>query len=135
MDMKFKSKILSIMAATLIVFSTYASVGAHSGRTDSKGGHYVRTAGKGYPVGSYHYHNGGSSTIKATSPSNSSASSSSTSNIKKIQQKLNDLGYSCGVADGSMGTKTKNAIKNFQRDNGLKIDGVAGKSTSVKLFN
>ena len=111
MDMKFKNKILSITAATLIIFSTYASVGAHSGRTDSKGGHYVRTAGKGYPVGSYHYHNGGSSTIKTTSSNSSSASSSSTSNVKKIQQKLNELGYSCGVADGLMGTKTKNAMR------------------------
>jgi hypothetical protein len=29
---------------------------AHPGRTDANGGHYVRTSGWGYPVGSYHYH-------------------------------------------------------------------------------
>ena len=34
------------------------SVIAHPGRLDSRGGHYVRSPGQGYPVGSYHYHDG-----------------------------------------------------------------------------
>lgn len=32
---------------------------AHPGRTDSSGGHWVRTEGWGYEVGTYHYHNDG----------------------------------------------------------------------------
>lgn len=42
---------------------------AHPGRTDSSGGHYVRSPGWGYPVGSYHYHNGGNSTSSSSSGS------------------------------------------------------------------
>lgn len=34
------------------------SVFAHPGGTDARGGHYVRTPGWGYSVGSYHYHDG-----------------------------------------------------------------------------
>ncbi|MBU0650710.1 YHYH domain-containing protein [bacterium] len=34
---------------------------AHPGRTDSSGGHYVRTSGWGHAVGSYHKHGSGSS--------------------------------------------------------------------------
>jgi len=135
MNTKFKNKILSITTASLIMLSTYSSVGAHPGRTDSQGGHYVRTAGWGYKVGSYHYHSG-SSKSKSTSANKKSTSSntSSTSNLKKIQQRLNALGYNCGVADGKMGTKTKNAIKSFQKKNGLVADGIAGASTTKRLF-
>lgn len=127
MNLKFKSKLLSIAVSTVLTFSTCTSVGAHPGRTDSNGGHYVRTAGWGYPVGSYHYHNGG----PAYEPS---TVYNYVENTKKIQQKLNELGYSCGVADGIMGTKTRNAIKNFQKDHGLTVDGIVGSNTTKHLF-
>lgn len=42
------------------------SASAHPGKLDSNGGHYVRTPGHGYPVGSYHYHNGNSVTESVT---------------------------------------------------------------------
>ena len=42
--------------------------------------------------------------------------------IKNIQQKLLSLGYSPGSADGYIGQKTLNAIKQFQQDNRLPID-------------
>ena len=32
-------------------------------------------------------------------------------------------------ADGSFGTETLNAVKNFQKDHGLTVDGVVGKTT------
>lgn len=50
-----KFKTLIAILILLILFS--ATVYSHPGRTDANGGHYVRTAGWGYPVGSYHYHN------------------------------------------------------------------------------
>lgn len=34
--------------------------------------------------------------------------------IKAVQNKLNDLGYDCGKADGVAGKKTKAAIENYQ---------------------
>ena len=51
-------RIISILiSCLLLLFAT--PVNSTPGRTDSSGGHYVRTSGWGYPVGSYHYHNGG----------------------------------------------------------------------------
>ncbi|MEE0896246.1 MAG: YHYH domain-containing protein [Acutalibacteraceae bacterium] len=41
---------------------------AHPGRTDSNGGHWVRTEGWGYEVGTYHYHNNGYSENAYTPP-------------------------------------------------------------------
>lgn len=43
---------------------------------------------------------------------------------KQVQQLLNELGYPCGVADGIPGTKTKEAVKRYQTDKGIPVDGV-----------
>ena len=43
--------------------------------------------------------------------------------IKDIQKHLNSLGYKAGTPDGVSGKKTKMAIKAFQKDNSLTIDG------------
>ena len=43
--------------------------------------------------------------------------------IKKVQSHLSRLGYSPGPVDGIMGSKTRTAIKAFQRDRGLNVDG------------
>ena len=53
--------------------------------------------------------------------------------IKKIQNKLNELGYSLTV-DGLAGTNTDNAVKDFQSKNGLTVDGIVGPNTEAKLF-
>ena len=53
--------------------------------------------------------------------------------VRQIQQVLKDKGYYTGNVDGIFGTKTKNAVTAFQRDNGLKTDGIAGKETLKAL--
>jgi len=50
--------------------------------------------------------------------------SAAKSNIVQTQTLLNSLGYAVGEADGAIGPKTKNAILNFQRNNGLSETGV-----------
>ncbi len=40
-----------------------------------------------------------------------------------IQGYLNSLGFSCGVADGVVGEKTRDAIKKFEKHNGLEVSG------------
>ncbi|ELP92317.1 hypothetical protein EIN_122280 [Entamoeba invadens IP1] len=54
---------------------------------------------------------------------------------KHVQTMLIVLGYSCGSngADGQMGPSTKAAIKQFQSDYGLAVDGIAGPQTIAKL--
>lgn len=53
--------------------------------------------------------------------------------VRKIQTALRDRGYFTSNIDGIFGTLTKNAVINFQRDNGLTPDGIAGKNTLKAL--
>lgn len=55
--------------------------------------------------------------------------------VKKIQERLIELGYLKDNADGVYGSKTRNAVMAFQRNNGLKADGAAGKETQTWLFD
>ena len=51
------------------------------------------------------------------------------SEVTQIQTKLKRWGYYSGNIDGSYGTQTVNAVKYFQRKNGLTADGIAGPAT------
>jgi len=53
--------------------------------------------------------------------------------VKEVQTRLNELGYNCGSADGVFGKKTDIAVKNFQTDNDLTVDGIVGKKTAEAL--
>lgn len=55
-------------------------------------------------------------------------------NVKRLQARLSELGYLEGAADGSFGPGTEEAVRRFQRQTGLKVDGVAGKGTQSALF-
>ncbi|MBQ8426515.1 MAG: spore cortex-lytic enzyme [Clostridia bacterium] len=54
---------------------------------------------------------------------------SSGSTVRTIQQKLKNWGYYKGSVDGIFGSKTKEAVKYFQRKNGLTADGIVGAKT------
>ena len=49
--------------------------------------------------------------------------------IRTVQRKLKNWGYYSGEIDGIYGAATTAAVKYFQRKNGLKVDGIAGKQT------
>lgn len=49
--------------------------------------------------------------------------------VTQIQTKLKRWGYYNGNIDGIYGTQTVNAVKYFQRKNGLTQDGIAGPAT------
>lgn len=51
------------------------------------------------------------------------------SEVTQIQTKLKRWGYYNGNIDGIYGTQTVNAVKYFQRKNGLTVDGIAGPAT------
>ena len=53
--------------------------------------------------------------------------------VKQIQQKLKNWGYYKGSVDGIYGSKTLEAVKYFQRKNGLTVDGIAGDKTLSAL--
>jgi len=54
--------------------------------------------------------------------------------VRKMQQALKDQGYYSGVADGYFGEGTENAVRSFQRYNGLNVDGAAGTATLRRLY-
>lgn len=49
--------------------------------------------------------------------------------VTQIQTKLKRWGYYTGSVDGIYGSKTVEAVKYFQRKNGLTADGIAGPAT------
>lgn len=53
--------------------------------------------------------------------------------VKDIQIALRNAGYDPGAIDGRMGKKTRDAIRSFQRANGLAVDGKVGKQTWALL--
>ena len=53
--------------------------------------------------------------------------------VRKIQTKLKNWGYYTGSVDGIFGSKTKSAVKYFQRKNKLVVDGVVGPATLKAL--
>ena len=55
--------------------------------------------------------------------------------VKKVQNRLNTLGHNSGTADGYFGQNTKDAVKRFQKAEGLTIDGSVGPATWNKLFS
>ena len=61
-------------------------------------------------------------------------------NVKAMQLLLIGYGYKMQNngktygADGSFGTATYNAVRAFQKDNGLDVDGICGPKTWKKLL-
>ena len=53
--------------------------------------------------------------------------------VRQIQSKLKAWGYYDGGVDGIYGSKTFEAVKKFQKKNGLTVDGIAGQKTLAAL--
>lgn len=85
--------IICLLSLNALSFNNFAY--AHPGRTDSYGGHYVRTAGWGYPVGSYHYHSGPyagySVDYKGEVPAAFRTTTRSTSSTNTVTAKVNRI--------------------------------------------
>ncbi|AIS52606.1 putative peptidoglycan-binding domain-containing protein [Thermoanaerobacter kivui] len=54
--------------------------------------------------------------------------------VLQLQMILQSLGYDPGPIEGIFGPRTKNAVMRFQRDNGLKVDGIVGPET-MRVIN
>jgi len=55
--------------------------------------------------------------------------------VVRIQQKLQQLQLYSGPLDGLFGGGTESAVRNFQRNLGLEVDGVVGSTTWRELFD
>lgn len=77
----------------------------------------------------------GSSTAVSSSKPDTLELGSEGSAVRKLQQKLKDLGYLSGSVDGTFGVATKAAVIAFQKNNNLTADGRAGSATQSKLYS
>jgi len=80
-------------------------------------------------------------TSKTTTTSNNTSTTTSTSNsnllykgmsgdsVRKLQQRLTRYGYDLGAIDGIFGPKTEAAVKAYQKDKGITVDGIVGDET------
>ena len=53
--------------------------------------------------------------------------------VRQIQIRLKEWGYYSGNVDGIYGTQTQDAVIKFQKKNGLRVDGIAGKETLAAI--
>ena len=53
--------------------------------------------------------------------------------VKEVQRRLKQWGYYSGSVDGIYGAQTVEAVKKFQKKNGLTVDGIVGKATYEAL--
>ena len=56
--------------------------------------------------------------------------------VKKLQKALQEKGYDLGSSgvDGIFGAKTESALRQYQKDAGLQVDGIAGEKTLGSLY-
>lgn len=81
----------------------------------------------------------GSSSSKVTAAPQSTSSTlrngDTSGSVLTLQKALQSLGYYTGNLDGIFGKGTENAVRAFQKQNGLTQDGVAGPNTLSALYN
>ena len=83
----------------------------------------------------------GGTTSSGTTSSGATSSSgallkqgSSGDAVRALQENLKTLGYYMGTVTGTYGNLTKEAVRQFQKKNGLAADGVAGERTLNKIY-
>ena len=113
------------------------TVGGKTGYVVKK---YISVSSSGSKSGSSSSKSTKSSSSKSTNSSSSKSSSDGTCKVgdtgdavKKVQKRLKALGYYTGSIDGDYGNGTKNAVKAFQKNNGLKVNGNVNSATLKKL--
>lgn len=58
--------------------------------------------------------------------------SSTGADVERLQRDLSQLGYQVGV-NGEFDQATENAVKKFQQDHNLTVDGIVGPQTGRQL--
>ena len=72
-------------------------------------------------------------TTPSPTPQGSLKLGSTGDDVRSVQRKLKDLGFLKGSADGDFGEATEAAVKAFQKQYGLTVDGKVGPNTLAKL--
>lgn len=116
-------------------FTLYTSDDYCKSSAKLKRGDILVTRTKGHTVVVLSNGSGASSSSSAPSSSDVLRKGNSGEAVKTMQTMLIACGYSCGNAgaDGHFGDGTQKALKAFQRDSSLEVDGVYGKASKAAL--
>ena len=109
----------------------------------------IDTIGYAYGLDENTYTRGGSESVPEEEKTESASENQSTEEVeyptlergskgdevRKLQQRLKDLGYLSGKVDGDYGKGTAGAISAFQEKTGLEVTGVADEATQKALFS
>ncbi len=97
---------------------------------DQTGKEFLIRSYRNYPWTHVLRYTGGTTTSK-----NYLEKGDSGSEVTTMQKMLIKVGYSCGSAgaDGDFGSGTDEALRKFQKDNGLTVDGQYGPNSKAKL--
>ena len=71
----------------------------------------------------------------SSAPSETLKYGMSSNDVVKLQKRLKELGYFSANCTGYFGSITLTAVKSFQRENSLDVDGIAGPLTLKALFD
>lgn len=107
---------------------------AHGGKPgDQTGKEFLIRSYRNYPWTNVLRYTGGNSTT--TAGKNYLEMGDTGSAVKTMQLMLIECGYSCGSygADGEFGSGTDAALRKFQKDNSLVVDGQYGPASKLKL--
>lgn len=55
--------------------------------------------------------------------------------VREVQATLNNLGFNAGRVNGVFGSLTDKAVRDFQKNTGMPVDGIVGDSTVVAMDN
>jgi peptidoglycan hydrolase-like protein with peptidoglycan-binding domain len=129
---------ISILAATLGIatlaatplFAQSGSQSPNAGKTPSatEGSSGGMSGGMSNQKGMSHQKNMGMSHSRS-----SRAGGINSQTVKQVQQKLSQQGLDVGPVDGKMGPKTRNAVKQFQDQKGIKGNGSLNRQTLAAL--
>jgi len=99
----------------------------HHGHRHYRPRYYSYYSGFGYPYGfgyGYGYpYSGASASLYYNGYNPQSAARGGGSVVVEVQQQLASAGYYRGTIDGVIGNGTRSAIRAYERDNGLRVDG------------
>lgn len=124
--MKNRRKILAVVLC-IGLLTPYSVSSAHGHHNNSNSGKYhYNCGGHRYPA---HLHKNG---VCPYSSSKQCPTCYRTSTIKKVQKKLNKLGYRCGKT-GKYDTKTKSAICKYQKKKCIAVNGKINETLLKKM--
>ena len=123
--MKYRKKILAaVLCIGLLTPFSISSAPGHHHNTNSSKYHY-NCGGHRYPA---HLHEDGACSYA----SKKCPTCYRTSTIKKVQKKLNKLGYRCSKT-GKYDTKTKSAICKYQKKKCIAVNGKINETLLKKM--